>query len=296
MAGFLSASTSMLICKSDEIKVLDLEKLRQGAFSDAVDPDGRRSGWTGMDDLIDTENFFMASCDSRYAGFSYRLDVRKPSSAVIRLKLAEKLLEAEKAGEKTGARARKELREKIIQEQTLRSPFVPSLTDCIWDNKEGCLFISTTSDKLSELILAHFEGCFGIKAWPLACEGNIVETFSKIQINNGLQAGAYFVQSMGSATLNALPGSAEKQAVMTLNNLEAISEALSKGLEISKIAFVATAEDESQFYFTLDSDLKISAMRLPRAEKGADREATFLINAAVCSTVSSIVEILSRGI
>lgn len=47
--------------------------------------------------------------------------------------------------------------------------------------------------------------------------------------------------------------------------------------------------------FTLDAALAVSGLRLPKAEKGAGEDTTFLLNAEICSWVADIVEALASA-
>ncbi len=83
MSGFMSSSTAMTICKADTSRALDLDALRAHAFTPDIDTDGRRFGWVGLGDPLDTDGFELASVDARFMGFSFRLDTRKASGAVL---------------------------------------------------------------------------------------------------------------------------------------------------------------------------------------------------------------------
>ena len=61
-----------------------------------------------------------------------RLDTRKPSSAAIKTKQAEKIKEEEAAGKKVSASRKKELREAITAKLTAKAEFLPTLTDFLW--------------------------------------------------------------------------------------------------------------------------------------------------------------------
>ena len=65
-----------------------------------IDADGKRPGWAGLGDLLDTEGVDLTAADGRYSGFSFRLDMRKASEAVIRLHLAEAVREERASGKK----------------------------------------------------------------------------------------------------------------------------------------------------------------------------------------------------
>lgn len=296
MPGFLSSNTSMTICNAGKHMPLDIEKLRNGAFSTTIDPEGKRFGWTGLDDMLDTQNFLLAGEDPRFAGFSYRLDSRNPSGAVVRLQLAEKIRDEEAKGRKVGNKRKKDLKEEIIAKLSSQAEFAPSLTDCLWDAEKGKMYVSATGEKILERVLAHFKGCFGIDIAPIDPHADMSSIFSRLQRDNCIEAAGWQLQPMGSASLLSGASDTEKKAVAAVNNPEAIADALNQGLTISKIGLVATntADEENQIYFSLDTNLNVSGLRLPKAEKGAHKEAVFLINADICASVGEIVEYLSN--
>lgn len=291
MPGFMSSNTAMTICPTEARKPLNIDNLRKGAFNDAIDPEGKRYGWVGLNDMLDTEDFSLAGEDPRFSGFSYRLDSRKPASAVVRLQLAEKIRAEQEKGIKIGGKRKKELREEIVDRLTAQAEFVPALTDCLWDSQTGMLYIASTSEKVVERILNHFKGCFSIEAAPLAPEKDMAELFSRIQQGAPLKAFGHILEPMGSASLLSEPASEEKSAIAVRNSLEAVSEALKQGLAINRISLVAASQDneERQIFFSVDTSLGISGLRFPKAEKGAGQEAVFLVNADICATVGGIV-------
>lgn len=65
------------------------------------------------------------------------------------------------------------------------------------------------------------------------------------------------------------------------NSLNAVAQALEEGMAIQKLHLVATsdADPDRQLEFTLDAGLAVSSLKLPKAEKGAEEDATLLINA-----------------
>lgn len=290
MPGFMSSNTAMIICELKEPVKMDVEKLRKGAFCDVIDPNGRRFGWTGLGELLDTENFFLALSDARFSGFSFRQDMRKPSAAVARLQLAEKIREEEQAGRKVGAKRKKELREAIMAKLTSEAEFVPSLIDCIWDNEKGRLFVGAGSEKAAQPLLDHFKSAFGADAIPIGPEKDMSEVFSVIQRTQSINAAGFDLSPTGDASL--VSAGEDKSAIAAQNNAAAIEKGLTDGLAITKISMEASRDEESLF-FSLNEDLYVTGLRLPKPERGSDQEATFLINAEICATVADIVEELS---
>lgn len=295
MGGFLSSSAPMLICRANDPKPLDIAKLREAAFTDAPDPEGRRYGFVGLGQLLDTENFYLALSDARFAAFSFRMDTRKPSAAAIRLQLEEKIKEEKEAGQKVGSARRKELREAITEALTSQAPYVPTLTDCIWDGEKGRLFVACASARAAQPLFDLFDGAFQMDLEIIEPQVDMGEVFAKIQRENGIMASGFKIQPMGSASLAGVDTD-EKSAVAVMNKPEAVAQALADGLMIRKMGLVASRneEDENQLFFTLDSGLVVSGLRLPKPDKDDEEDATFLINAEICATTADIVEALGE--
>lgn len=295
MSGFMSSSTAMTICKADSAASLDLDALRQHAFTPEIDADGKRLGWVALGDPLDTDGFELASVDGRYSGFSFRLDTRKASGAVIRLHLAEAVREEIASGKKVGSKRKKELKEAITAKLTAKAEFVPSLIDCIWDAEQGRLLAGAASAKAVQPVLDLFKTTFGIDAAPITPAGNMPKLFSAILRGEGYPCLGYTLHAMGSASLTASEQAEEKSAVAVRNSLNAVAQALEEGMAIQKLHLVAmsASEPDWQADFTLDASLTVSGLRLPKAEKGAGEDATFLLNADTCSIVADMMEALA---
>ncbi len=269
MSGFLSSSTALRICKTDSAASLDLDALRQHAFIPDIDADGRRFGWVGLGDPLDTDGFELASVDARFMGFSFRLDTRKASGTVIRLQLAEAVREEIASGKKMDGKRKKELKEAITAKLIARVEFVPSLIDCLWDAEKGRLLVASASAKTVQPVLDLFKTSFGIDAAPIAPTGDMPKLYA-----------------MGSTSLAASEQADEKSAV---------AQALDEGMMLQKLHLEATSANEPdwQVDFTLDATLAVSRLRLPKAKKGAGKDATFLVNADICSRVADMIAALA---
>lgn len=295
MSGFMSSSTAMTICKADSAASLDLDALRQHAFTPEIDADGKRLGWVALGDPLDTDGFELASVDGRYSGFSFRLDTCKASGAVIRLHLAEAVREEIASGKKVGSKRKKELKEAITAKLTAKAEFVPSLIDCIWDAEQGRLLAGAASAKAVQPVLDLFKTTFGIDAAPITPAGNMPKLFSAILRGEGYPCLGYTLHAMGSASLTASEQAEEKSAVAVRNSLNAVAQAFEEGMAIQKLHLVATSASEPDWQadFTLDASLTVSGLRLPKTEKGAGEDATFLLNADTCSIVADMMEALA---
>lgn len=289
MAGFLGSSISMTICEANEKKAVTPDLLRKNAFSAAIDPDGYRYGWTGLGELLDTENFSLALTDGRFCGFSYRLDERRPSQAVIRLQVAQKIRAEEQNGAKVGGKRKKEIREEITEKLLSQTEFAPLLIDCIWDMAKGRLLVAATSEKRVERILAHFKASFGMDVWPIAAEKDMARVFAGIQSAGGIELDNFFLETAGSANLSSSPQSEEKCSIAVQNNMDVVAEAVTQGMDIKKMTFLAREiGGEEELRFTLSDDLLVTGLRLPKYDGEDGVEGLFIIHAEQCSQIAQL--------
>ena len=297
MSGFMSSTTAITICKVNATVNFTLDALRTHAFTPDIDADGRRLGWVALGDPLDTDGFELASVDGRYSGFSFRLDMRKASGAVIRFQLAEAVREEIASGKKIGSKRRKELKEAITAKLTARAEFVPSVIDCLWDAEKGRLLVGSASAKAVQPVLELFKTTFGMDATPITPAEDMPRLFAAILRGEGYPCKGYTLHPMGSASLSASEQAEEKSAVAVQNSLNAVAQALEEGMAIQKLHLVATSASEPdwQVDFTLDASLTVSGLRFPKAEKGTEDDATFLLNADICSRVADIVEELASA-
>ena len=244
MSGFMSSTTAITICKVNSTVNFTLDALRTHAFTPDIDADGRRLGWVALGDPLDTDGFELASVVGRYSGFSFRLDTRKASGAVIRLQLAEAVREEIASGKKVGNKRRKELKEAITAKLTARAEFVPSVIDCLWDAEKGRLLVGSASAKAIQPVLDLFKTTFGIDAAPITPTGDMPKLFAAILHGEGYPCEGYTLHPMGSASLSASEQAEEKSTVAVQNSLNAVAQALEEGLAIQKLHLVATSASE----------------------------------------------------
>ena len=174
---------------------------------------------------------------------------------------------------------------------------MPSVIDCLWDAEKGRLLVGSASAKVVQPVLDMFKATFGIDVTPIAPEDDIPKLFAAILRGEGYPCEGYTLHPRGSASLAASEQAEEKAAVAVQNNLNAVTQALEEGMAIQKLHLIATsgADPNRQLEFTLDAGLAVSGLKLPKAEKGAEEDATFLVNADVCTAVADMVETLASA-
>lgn len=290
MSGFLSNTTALTVCEASGAKFNE-DALQKHVFTSTIDADNQRLGWVGLGNPLDV-NFAFGIQHDKYAVFSLRVDTRKPSSAAIKLQLAEAIRDKEAAGEKITGKRKKELREAITSTLTSKAPFVPALTDCLWELDKGRLLISTASAKALQPVFGLFKTTFGIEPAPITPKGDMTAIFAEICRNEQYECNGFVLSPFGSASL-----ATSEQSVAVQNNLSAVASALDEGLTIQKLRLIATAQSnpELQLDFTLDTALAVSGLRLPKVDKDADDEAELLLKADVCFSVANIIKGLTTA-
>ncbi|MCD7983341.1 MAG: recombination-associated protein RdgC [Desulfovibrio sp.] len=293
MSGFMSSTTVMKIFEA-QAKEADSDKLRKHVFTPTPGPDGKRVGWVGLGDPLDLD-FSFGIDFGRFVTLSLRIDERKPSSAAIKIRLAEAIKEEAAAnGGKVSGKRKKELKEAITATVTSKADFIPSLADCIWDVDAQRLYVSTASESVLPILLELFHKTFGVTPAPISPKADMAEIFAKafresISVDGGTEVSA----NGCSATLATPEQQEDKAHVVVVNNQGAVATALEEGLRITKMALLAV-DGEQETTFSLADDLAISGLKLPKGEKGDDADATFLLKAEVCAHAAHIVEALSK--
>ena len=284
MSGFMSSTTTMTICKVNSTVNFTLDALKTHARTPDIDAGGRRLGWVALGDQLDTDGFELASVDGRYSDFSFRLDTRKVSGTVIRFQLSEAVREEIASGKKVGSERKKKLKEAITAKLTAKAEFVPSVIDCLWDAEKGRLLSARLRPR-------RYNRCWSCSrphlAWTShpSCLRKICRNFLPPSCaGKATPVEGNTLHPLGSVSLSAFEQVEEKSAVAVQNSLNAVAQALEEGMSIQKLHLVATSASEPdwQVDFTLDAFLTVSGLRFPKAEKGMEEDATFLLNADIC--------------
>lgn len=291
MSGFTGSTTALRIFNV-QLNNPDGQRLYQHVFTPTPGPDGKRIGWVGLGDPLDLE-FAVGIDHGRFLAWSLRIDERKPSSAAIRIRLAEALKkEAEKG--KVSRTRKKELKESITAAVTAKTEFIPTLTDCILDVEAQKLYVSSTSGTILNILLELFKQTFEVSPTPVTASADMGAFFAKlfkedVPLKDGIE-----LRANGCAVTLSTPQQSENQAqVSVVNNEAAVDTALKDGLHIVKMAIVAV-DGENELSFAMSDDLMVTGLKLPKGERDDDPEATFLLKADACATVARIIKTFSR--
>lgn len=141
MAGFLGNTTSFSLFEAPVPQRMDFaDAARALPFSGAVTPEGKRMGWVGLGNAVDTD-FSFGIDHGRFVALSLRVDSRKASGAALKLQLAEAVQAELAQGKKVSGKRKKELKEAITAKLLSRAEWTPALlTACgIWKTA-ACLW------------------------------------------------------------------------------------------------------------------------------------------------------------
>ncbi len=293
MSGFMTSTTALKVFEVAGADKIDPEKVRQHGFSDAPRPDGKRAGWVGLGDPLDTD-FAFGIGHGQFLAFSLRVDERKPSAAAIKIRLAEALKNEAAANDgKVSGKRKKELKEAITASVTAKADFIPTLVDCILDVDAKRLYVSTTSDALLAILLDLFQKTFGVTPQAVVAKADMAALFARIfQEDVTLNGVTYFADAY-TVTLDTPEQAEAKAKVAVANSQGAVATALADGLHIRKMALKAS-EDGQEVAFTVADDLAITGLKLPKGEKGDEADATFLLKADACAFAARVVEALGK--
>uniref|UniRef100_UPI00320ABF77 recombination-associated protein RdgC n=1 Tax=uncultured Desulfovibrio sp. TaxID=167968 RepID=UPI00320ABF77 len=233
MAGFLGNTTSFSLFEAPVPQRMDFaDAVRALPFSDAVTPEGKRMGWVGLGNAVDTD-FSFGIDHGRFVALSLRVDSRKASGAALKLQLAEAVQAELAQGKKVSGKRKKELKEAITAKLISRAEWTPALTDCLWDLENGRLLVAA-SPKAALPLLAQFKATFGVDAQAFAAGAELPSFFARLS-REDVALNGWELSCAGSATLATSAQTEDKGAVAVQNCESSIASALNEGLTIQKL-------------------------------------------------------------
>ena len=138
-------------------------RLKKYAFQEISSTTEEKSlGWTSLENILDTKFAYGSYAWGAYLAFSLRVDRKKISPALLKVKV----LEAERkylAGNRKANLSkgqREEIKERVHLELLKQTPFVPSFYDVCWSPGENWLIFSSLSPKATEDFEKLFQKTF----------------------------------------------------------------------------------------------------------------------------------------
>lgn len=143
------------------------EHLAKGAFIPCVPESSVSSGFVSWENLFDV-NFTDGYQKASYIAFQFRIDRKKIPPMIIRQKLQE-AIEAYKneKGRLPSKKTRSILKESVEEELLKTTLPCPSGCEVVWHPPSRRLILGTTSTRVIESFLEHFERTFRLHPVPL---------------------------------------------------------------------------------------------------------------------------------
>ena len=178
--------------------------------------------------------------------------------AVVNDLLAKKLAELEKKeGRKPGGRARKRLKEDLVQELLPRAFVRPSRTDALLDLSHGLCIVDTSSRKSAENVASEIRRALGsFPALPLNAE------VAPRSVLTGWIAGEPLPEGLSLGDECELRDPTDQGAVVKVQRMELQGDEIAKHLEAGKqVARLALTLDD-HVSFVLGEDLVVRKFKL----------------------------------
>ena len=144
-------------------------QLKKFAFQEIFSGTEEKSaGWTSLENILDTKFSYENYAWGAYLAFSFRVDRRTISPALLKVKLLEaerKYLEGSRKPTLSKGQ-REEIKERVRLELLKHTPFIPSFYDVCWSPGENWLIFSSLMPKVIEDFEKLFERTFDLSLSP----------------------------------------------------------------------------------------------------------------------------------
>jgi len=145
------------------------EKLNEGMFKDPDDGQELAQGFTSWEDFFESSFPYGSYHKGEYLAFNFRIDQRKVPPIVLKKYVREAVRKHRDENEgKWPARHEKiEIQENVRSWLLNRALFQPVACEVVWNTARKWLLVGTTSSKLLDVFLTHFEDMFHMYPVPL---------------------------------------------------------------------------------------------------------------------------------
>ncbi len=145
------------------------EKLRGGAFSEPDEGQTQAVGFANWDDFFDSGFSYGSYRKGEYVAFNFRLDQRKVPSIVVKqyVRQAVQKFRQENNDKWPSRSERQEIQENMQNFLLERALPQPSAAETVWNPVRNWLIFGSTSGKMLDSFLEHFEKYFRLFPVPL---------------------------------------------------------------------------------------------------------------------------------
>ncbi len=145
------------------------EKLHAGCFKEGDDDQEQAVGFTAWDDFFDSTFTYGSYHKGEYVTFHFRLDQRKVAPIITKKYVHHGVQKYREEHEGTwpNRREKQEIMENVQSWLMGRALAHPSSCEVIWSPAARWMFVGTTSTKMLDAFLEHFERHFRVFPVPL---------------------------------------------------------------------------------------------------------------------------------
>lgn len=172
--GITSPSATFTRFFVPEMKIDDFwsfmdEKLRGGAFSEPDDSQMQAAGFVSWEDFFEPDFSYGSYKKGEYVAFNFRLDQRKVPAIVLKqyVRQAVQKYRDEHEGKWPSRSEKQEIQENMQEYLLTRALPQPSAAEVVWNPAGNWMIFGTTSSKMMDSYLEHFERHFRIFPLPL---------------------------------------------------------------------------------------------------------------------------------
>ena len=145
------------------------EKLNAGCFTEAEDDQEQVQGFTSWEDLFEPSFAYGSYHKGEYAAFNFRLDQRKVP-AIVQKKYVRDAIQKHRdqnEGKWPSREERIDIEDNVKSWLLSRALMLPSVCQVVWNTAQKWMFLGTTSTKMLDAFLNHFEEHFKLYPVPL---------------------------------------------------------------------------------------------------------------------------------
>jgi len=307
------------------------EHIAKGFFTPCTPENISSAGFVSWEDLFDP-SFPDGYQKANYLAFQFRLDQKKVPPMIVKQRLQEAIGAYKKEkGHPPSKKTRTALKEAVEEELTKSALPCPSGFEVVWDTTNKRLILGTTSSRMIEAFLEHFERTFRLHPVPLyhlqlalnmkdLPDGikdrlsRLVSPSSHRAIEEGRFLGYEFLTwlwfktdtaeggsniYLGDRIVLSRPDDGRERVICTTqsHNLKEAHTALVEGKMLEEAQWIMQKGD-TEYYFTLDVSLwtmkNVKVPSHPSHPKDEDAEGQFLERMFLIEEIRQAVESLYK--
>lgn len=298
------------------------ERIRRYAFQKIWrTADEQASGWTSLENVLETDFPYASYAQGRYMLFCLRIDRKSVAPSLLKLRIMEAEREklAETGQKKLYREQREAIRESVRLELLGKSLPIPSFHEVCWNVPDNTLIFGALCDKVVAELQGLFKESFSLSLIPCVPWEEELPMVDSLTIGREFLTWLWFKSEERNGTI-MIPGAGEGEVGFVRRlvlesgdgdyaetvvcqgmhaDLKEGKEALRQGKKITA-ARLKMAHDRAEWEFTFKADrFHFQSLKLPVAAEGeegeTDREAQILERIYLIEKAAGLMDLLFRS-